>query len=80
MMLKLNASEFELLKGTEVVVNMLRARAVVPVKHVEWIDTFMEVNGTGLYYPAVGTEHVVVYCERAVDAENITRIVENYDS
>lgn len=79
-MLKLNASEFEMLKGTEVIVNMLRSRAVVPVKHVEWLDTFMNINGTGLYYSAVSAEHVVVYCERAVDAENITRIVENYDS
>lgn len=79
-MLKLNPSEFELLKGTDLIIDMLRARVAIPVEHVEWLDNFMDINGTGLYYPVVGTEQVIVYCERAVDAENITRIVQNYNS
>jgi hypothetical protein len=75
-MLSLNSNEFMMLAGTDVIVNMIRNRVKVPLEHVEWLEDFMDINGSGLYHASVNEHCVLVYFEQAIDAENVNRIIQ----
>lgn len=80
-MTKLTAYEFNLLQGTDLVVNLIRNKVKLNIEHVNWLDDFMGINSRGLYYTVpYGDDYYIVYCEHAADAENIRRIAERDDS
>ena len=77
-MTKLDPFEINLLQGTDLIVSMIKNKIKLDLAHVEWLDDFMSINSRGLYYVLLDepSDHCIVYCEFAADAENIIRIAE----
>jgi hypothetical protein len=78
---QLDQVEFELLKGTETMVNMIKNR-----KHVigisadlydEMLD-YLDVNAERLYYVRNQGKKNTIYFESPMDKENVTQMLRQY--
>lgn len=78
---QLDQVEFELLKGTETMVNMIKNR-----KHVIGISSdifdelldYLDVNAERLYYVRNEGSRNIIYFESPVDKENVTHLLRQY--
>ena len=72
-MKNLNREEFQLLGGTDIIVNMLRTRVNVglDVNLINDICNYLDVNGTGFYHQQGG----VFYFEEPMDYLAITKLL-----
>lgn len=80
---QLDRVEFEMLKGTETMVNMIRNR-----KHVIGISSdlfdglldYLDVNAERLYYVRNEGKKTIIYFESPVDKENVTALLRQYSN
>jgi len=78
---QLDQVEFELLKGTETMVNMIKNR-----KHVIGISSdlfdelldYLDVNAERLYYVRSLGNKNTIYFESPIDKENVTQLLRQY--
>lgn len=78
---QLDQVEFELLKGTETMVNMIKNR-----KHVIGISSdifdelldYLDVNAERLYYVRNQGSRNIIYFESPIDKENVTQLLRQY--
>jgi len=78
---QLDQVEFELLKGTETMVNMIKNR-----KHVIGISSdifdelldYLDVNAERLYYVRNEGSRNIIYFESPTDKENVTQLLRQY--
>jgi N-acyl-L-homoserine lactone synthetase len=78
---QLDQVEFELLKGTETMVNMIKNR-----KHVIGISSdifdelldYLDVNAERLYYVRNEGSRNIIYFESPIDKENVTQLLRQY--
>jgi len=78
---KLDEVEFELLGGTDFMVNLVRnSRKVIGISKdvLEQTCDYLDSHAKGLYYIRVNGPKVVVYFEEVMDRENIDQFLRQF--
>lgn len=78
---QLDLVEFELLKGTETMVNMIKNRKqVIGISNdlFEELLEYLDVNAEKLYYVRNEGKRTNIYFESPIDKENITQLLRHY--
>jgi len=78
---QLDQVEFEFLKGTETMVNMIKNRkhviGISPDLFDELLD-YLDMNAERLYYVRCEGKKTTIYFESPVDKENITHLLRQF--
>lgn len=78
---QLDLVEFELLKGTETMVNMIKNRKqVIGISNDLFDDLldYLDVNAEKLYYVRNEGTRTIIYFESPIDKENTTHLLRHY--
>ncbi len=82
--MQLDQVEFELLKGTEVMINMIKNRKqVVGISNDLFEDLldYLDANAEKLFYVrSLSEKRISIYFESPIDKENVTQVLRQFSN